>query len=114
MALKKSERKLQIREEARRKVKGPGGGVLGTREYRERVEKGRRELLQKGAEGDDTAAQQAKSELIYLIRNYLPAYESRIETLIDQWRRSGDPSYDPGIRIELRKARQEHMKQHPF
>jgi len=114
MAMKKSERKLQMREEAKRKIKGATGGVTGSREYRERVEQGRRHLLQKASEGGDTRGQKAKGELNYLLNNYTPQYESRIEMLIDQWRRSGDPTYDPGIRLRLRKARQEHMKSEPL
>lgn len=114
MAMKKSERKLQMREEARRKLKGASGAVTGSREYREKVERGRRHLLHKSSEGGDLKAQRAKAELTYLINNYLPTYDMRIETLIDEWRRSGDPSYDPGIRVQLRKARQKHMRDHPL
>lgn len=109
MVMKKSERKLQMREEAKRKIKGPSGGVTGSREYRARVEQGRKQLMQKGAEGSDTKTQQIKAELTYLINNYVPSYDMRIEHLIDQWRMSGDPHYDPGVRVELRKARQRHM-----
>lgn len=107
---KKSDFKMRIREEAKRKVKGPTGGVSGSREYRERVEKMRGQILQKASEGGDPRSSRIKSELTYLLNNYLPAYDNRIQTLIDEWRRSGDPSYDPAIRIKLRRARQEHMK----
>ncbi len=114
MALKKSERKLQMREEARRKIRGPSGGVTGSKAYREKVEKERRRLLQKSSEGGDTGTQKVKGELHYLINNYLPANDARINTLIDKWRTSGDPAYDPAIKIELRKARQKHMKEGPL
>ncbi len=113
MALKKSERKLQMRDEARRKIKGAAGGVTGSREYREKVEQGRRQLMVKAAEGGDSRAQQYKAEIHYLINNYVPSYDARIEALIDKWRSSGDPAYDPEVRVELRKARQKHMQSNP-
>ena len=52
----------------------------------------------------------AKNELTFLLNNYLPKYDSRIEALIDIWRRSGDPSYSPSIRTKLRQARRDHMR----
>ncbi|MBI3117284.1 MAG: hypothetical protein HYZ00_01270 [Candidatus Hydrogenedentes bacterium] len=107
---KKSDFKMKIRDEALRKVKGPAGGVTGSREYRDRVEKMRSQMLQKAAEGGDSKASRIKSELNYLLNNYLPKYDGRIEGLIDEWRRTGDPSYDPGIRLKLRRARQDHDK----
>ncbi len=110
MVLKKSERKLQMRDEARRKIKGPSGGVTGSREYREKVEQGRRLLMQKSAEGGDSRAQQIRAEVTYLINNYVPAYDYRIEALIDEWRGTGDPSYSPEIKVAFRKARQKHMQ----
>ena len=111
MAMKKSERKLQMREEARRKIKGAAGGVTGSRAYRAKVEQGRKLLMQKGAEGGDNMTQRVKGELHYLINNYVPAYDHRIEALIDKWRTSGDPAYSPGVRLEFRKARQRHMRE---
>lgn len=114
MALKKSERKFQMREEARRKIYGNGSGVTGDRAYRERVEKGRQQLMQKAAEGGDNRAKRVKTELTYLINNYVPSHDARIAFLMDEWRRSGDPTYDPAIRIQYRRAVQEHMKKGPF
>jgi hypothetical protein len=111
MALKKSEIKLKMREEARIKVKGPNGGVTGSREYRERIEQQRRQLLQKSAEGGDNRGKRIHAELTYLINNYLPSYDARIEGLIDAWRTSGDPQYTPEIRVALRKAQQKQMKE---
>jgi hypothetical protein len=79
------------------------------------VDQGLRELRQVSAEGGDGKAQRVKNELNYLLNNYLPSYDMRIEQLIDEWRRSGDPSYDPGIRARLRRARQDHMsKSNPY
>jgi hypothetical protein len=107
--MKKSERKLQMRQEAKRKIHGPSGGVTGSKEYREAVEKGRQTFLSKSAEGGDSRAQRIKGELNYLINNYLPAHDNRIEALIDDWRRSGDPTYDPAIRVRHRRAKQNHI-----
>lgn len=114
MVLKKSERKLQMRDEAKRKIKGPSGGVTGSREYREKVEQGRRQLLMKAAEGGDNRAQQIRAEVTYLINNYVPSYDHRIEALIDAWRGTGDPSYDPEVKVAFRKARQKHMQESAF
>ena len=114
MAMKKSERKMMIREEAKRKIHGGNSGVTGSREYRERIERGRQQLLRKSSEGGDAKGKRIKGELLYLINNYVPSNDTRIVHLIDEWRRSGDPSYDPGIRLALRKARQEDMKKGPL
>lgn len=114
MAIKKSEIKLQMREEAKRKIHGGNTGVTGARDYRERVEKGRQLLMQKAAEGGDSRGKRVKAELTYLLNNYMPSYDAKIQSLIDDWRRSGDPSYDPGIRVQWRRAVQEHMKKSPF
>jgi hypothetical protein len=108
-AQKKSDLKWSIREEARRKVRPASTNVGTDRGYRESVESGRRQLNAAGAEGGDPAAKRYKAELMYLLNNYLPAYDMRIEQLIDQWRRTGDPNYDPGIRVKLRQARKDHM-----
>jgi hypothetical protein len=109
-AQKKSDLKLTMRQEAKRKVRPTTATPGGELSYRQDVEKGRRDLNRIGAEGGDTVAKKVKAELHYLIGNYLPAYDMRIEHLIDQWRRSGDPTYDPGIRVKLREARKHHME----
>jgi len=107
--MKKSERKLAIRDEARRKVKPPSVSIGANRHYRADVEKGREHLSQLAAEGGDPKAKRVRQELMYLINNFLPAYETRILQLIDEWRRTGDPSYDPGIRMKLRQAQRDYM-----
>ncbi|GMW00515.1 MAG: hypothetical protein AMXMBFR84_16520 [Candidatus Hydrogenedentota bacterium] len=109
MAFKKSDFKMRIREEAHRKVK-PQGGAKGQAGFRDAVERGRRELLLKGDEGGDSKAQRIKGELLYLINNYVPANDARIETLIDQWRTSGDPSYSTDIRAKFLRARRDYSK----
>ena len=107
---KKSERKLAMREEAKRKVRPVFSNNLGAdRTYRDQVESGRCRLGEVAAEGGDSRAKRARDELHYLLNNYMPSYDARIEQLIDTWRRSGDPSYDPGIRVRLRQARRDHM-----
>ena len=108
-ATRKSDRKLAMREQAKRKVKPASSNPGASSGYRQDVEKGRQELLKVSSEGGDVLAKKVKSELHYLLNNYLPQYEPRILQLIDQWRRSGDPGYDPGVRIKLRQARREHM-----
>jgi hypothetical protein len=109
-ALKRSELKFTIREQAKRKVRPPSAMPGADTNYRQDVEKGRRDLNRLGSEGGDTAAKKVRAELMYLLNNYLPSYDMRIEQLIDLWRRSGDPSYDPGIRVKLRQARKTHME----
>ena len=108
-ALKKSDLKLQIRDEAKRKVRPASSNIGADRNYREGVEAGRRQLNELGAEAGDPAAKKYKAELMYLLNNYLPAYDIRIEQLMDAWRRTGDPSYDPCIRVKLRQARKQYL-----
>lgn len=103
--MKKSDLKLAIREQARQRVRPTSGNVGADRGYREKVELGRQHLLQTSAEGGDSRGKKIKSELTYLLNNYLPAYDAQIEHLIDEWRRSGDPGYDANIRVQLRQAR---------
>jgi hypothetical protein len=107
-ALKKSDLKLSIRDEAKRKVR-PSCNPGADRSYRESIERGRNMLNQIGNEGGDSTAKKIKGELLYLLNNYLPSYDMRIENLIDQWRRTGDPTYDPGIRTKLRQVRKQYM-----
>jgi hypothetical protein len=117
MAMKRSEFKKQIRSEAKRVVQGSRFSQTpkGIKDYGEAVEQGRRQLLIKSNEGGDSAGKRIKAELLYLLNNYLPQYDTRIEALIDAWRTSHDPEYDPAIRTRLRRARQDHMrKSNPF
>jgi hypothetical protein len=108
-ALKKGELKLQNREQAHRKVHPTSGNVGADRKYREQVEAGRRELGIVSAQGGDCQGKQVRQELIYLLNNYLPQYDMRIEQLIDLWRRSMDPQYDPSIRAKFRQVRKDYM-----
>lgn len=111
----RAEFKQQLRQQATRKVNTPKYDLASQTKYRSDVDKGLSELRRVSAEGGDAKAQRVKNELNYLLNNYLPSYDMRIEQLIDEWRRSGDPSYDPAIRARLRRARQEHMsKSNPY
>jgi hypothetical protein len=109
-AKKRSEYKLEIREQARRKVRGSKFTAKTQKQYGDKVESGLGALRTTMAEDGDGKAKRAKNELLYLINNYNPRYDARILQLIDEWRRSGDPSYDPGIRLKYRRARQDQMK----
>lgn len=106
---KRSDYKMKIREEARQKVRGPGA-LGGDKAYRDAVAKGHTVLMQKASEGGDGKVKRLKSEILYLVNNYVPSYDARIEALIDLWRKSGDPEYDPEIKARLRKARKDHMR----
>ena len=108
-AKKRSEYKMAIRNQAKKKVQASKYDLNSSSGYRDQVEQGLNTLRRASAEGGDGTAKRVKSELTYLLNNYLPRYDMRIEQLIDEWRRSGDPSYNPGIRSKLRQARREHM-----
>ena len=108
-ALKKGDLKLQNRQQSYTKVHPTSGNVGADRKYREQVESGRRELGIVSAQGGDSRAKQTRQELIYLLNNYLPQYDMRIEQLIDLWRRSGDTQYDPSVRGRFRQVRKDYM-----
>ena len=107
-AMKKSDFKMRIRDEAKRKVRGSMGTVQDHQAFRDKIEQGRRELVTKSAQGGDPKAMRVKNELMYLINNYTPRYDMRIQQLIDMWRTSHDPSYSPDIQLQFRRARQEY------
>lgn len=109
--IRKSDLKMSIREQARQKVRPVSGNIGADRVYREKVEAGRQHFLEMSAEGGDPLGKKIKGELMYLLNNYLPSYDTRIEQLIDAWRRSGDPAYDASIRVKLRQARLKYQSQ---
>jgi hypothetical protein len=109
-AMKKSDFKTRIREEAKRKITGSTATVKDHQAYRDRIEAGRKELLTKSSQGGDGKAMRIKGELMYLLNNYTPSYDMRIQQLIDQWRTSHDPAYDPGIQVQFRRARQQYER----
>jgi len=113
-AISKSERKLAIRQQAKRVVAGKHD-LTAQGDYRQKVAKGLKEVEVVSSEAGDSKAIRIRNELTYLINNYLPANDARIGHLIEEWRRSGDPTYDPAIRVKLRQARQQHMtKSNPY
>ncbi len=74
--------------------------------FREKVEKGRERVLEKVEPGAGANTQKRiREELNYLLNNYTPSNDNKIEMLIDKWRRSGDPSYDPAIKLRYRNVR---------
>ncbi len=74
--------------------------------FRERVEKGRKKVVEKAEAGaGENTFRRIRQELNHLLNNYTPSNDYKIETLIDKWRRSGDPSYDPAIKLRYRNAR---------
>jgi hypothetical protein len=110
-AKSRGEHKLEMREQAKQQVKGGRYDIASTRQYQADVQRGHEQLLRVSKEGGDSKAKMIKAELTYLLNNYLPSNDNRIEQLIDLWRRSGDPQYDPAIRAKLMRARRDDMKQ---
>lgn len=108
MADKKSDYKMRLREEARQQVR-PAARV-GSRAYSDAIARGRKELIQKSSEAGDGRAKRIKAELTFLLNNYDSSNDVRIEALIEEWRRSGDPEYDPEIKARLRRARKDHVR----
>ena len=86
--------------ERARKITGRGDT------FREEVEKGRRKVVDKAAPGAGANTQKRiRDELNYLLNNNSPSNDNKIEMLMDKWRRSGDPSYDPAIKLRYRNVR---------
>lgn len=99
--------------ERAKKASGPG---RDERVYGEEVEKGRKHLMEKVHAKSATAKPiLIKTELNYLLANYTSANDAKIETLIDRWRRSGDPDYDPSIKVKHRNVRKKaETNKHAF
>ncbi len=86
-------------------------GVRKREEFLESIEKGRKRVIEKGPMGAaHNAHTRIKSELNYLLNNYTPTNDWRIEMMIDKWRTSGDPAYDPSIKIKYRNVRKGKAK----
>lgn len=114
-ALEEAERKQEARELAREREDAlrhsSASEPLESRE--ETVEKGRKRLIEKARMGaGDATHKRLREEIDYLINNYIPSNEHKIEILIDKWRRSNDPAYDPMINVTFRNARKDHDKGH--
>jgi hypothetical protein len=91
-----------------------GGSLRVSRE--QQIEMGRKHVVERARPGAASRAhKRIKDEIEYLLRNYTDANEAKIEALIDKWRRSGDPSYDPSIKVRLRSARRKKSRSdNPF
>lgn len=86
--------------ERARKITGRGDT------FREQVDKGWRKVVDKAAPGAGANTQKRiRDELNYLLNNYSPSNDYKIESLIDKWRRSNDPAYDPAIKVRYRNVR---------
>lgn len=89
---------------------GRGSSVFNQAKYDEKVARGFKRVQEKHKMGyGENAFGRIKSELNYLINNYTSANDAKIEQLIDKWRRSGDPAYDPSINIRYRSVRKKKM-----
>lgn len=102
-----AEFKNRIRDNAKRKL-GGRHSMIGHGKFREDLEKGRKNLIKECSAAGATAASQIRNELEYLLNNYVPGSDSRILTLIDQWKRSHDPSYTPEINVRFRRIKAEY------
>lgn len=105
-----------IRQEEERAGKGPSKKSQEREKELEEIEKGRRHLLEKQRAGaGDPTFRRIKNELDYLLNNYVSTNDTKIETLIDRWRRSGDPSYDPSIKQKFKNVRKKKVSNdHPI
>ena len=107
----RAEHKLEMRGQAKQVVKGGRYDIASTKQYQADVQKGHDQLMRVSKEGGDSKAKMIRAELTYLLNNYVSQNDARIEQLIDLWRRSGDPQYDPAIRAKLMRCRRDDMKQ---
>ena len=90
---------------------GRGSSVFNQAKYDAKVARGLKRVQEKHAMGmGGNAFGRIKNELNYLLNNYTSANDAKIEQLIDKWRRSGDPAYDPSINVRYRSARKKKMK----
>ena len=80
-------------------------GAMRRRRQKEFEAKRKQQREKEKAGAGAAGHRRIKDEIELLIKSYSPANEQRIEALIDKWRRSGDPSYDPSISLKLRNAR---------
>lgn len=74
----------------------------------EEQEAKRRKLLDGGVA---MANRRIRNELEMLLNNYTKSNDSKIESLLNRWRRSGDPAYDPGMHQRLANARRKKRGQ---
>lgn len=55
--------------------------------------------------GTDAGTRRIRDEIETLLKHYTKANDYKIQSLVDKWRRSGDPSFDPSITARLQTAR---------
>jgi hypothetical protein len=96
----------QIRENARKTFWKWAGKRTSEEEDLHRTEKKYRRMKDSERMGAGAKRQgRIKNEINFLMSNYSPANDVKIEQLIDRWRTSGDPDYDPAIKLRLRQLR---------
>lgn len=79
-------------------------GVLQQRHHHD-LEARRRQIRDREQGTRAGENRRIRQEIEQLLRNYTKSNDSRIEALVNKWRRSGDPSYDPGVMSRLQAAR---------
>ena len=95
-----------IKEEARTKFLHWGGKRTNREQEEHDLEKEWRQAEEKQKAGfGENRFNRIKGELNFLLNNYQQSNDNKIEQLIDQWRRSGDPAYDPAIKLKHRNVR---------
>lgn len=104
--IQKQKANWKLREEALQSGNDPYAAARAREERIEKIEKGRKSVVEKQRAGvGANSHKRIKAEIDYLIKNYSPTNDHKIDTLIDKWRRSGDPSYDPMIKVHFRNAK---------
>lgn len=111
-----SKRRRKLRAEVLDEFRKWRGEGAQQRVALKQIDAGRKRIREKAKAGAGPAAhRRIKDQIEHLLNNYASANDNKIEALIDQWRRSGDPSYDPAIRLKLRKVRkQKEASKHAF
>lgn len=96
----------KLKEEALRSGNDPYAKVREREQKLEKIEKDRKHIVEKQRVGGGVNThRRIKAELDHLLNNYDPANDNKIDTLIDKWRRSGDPAYDPSIKVRFRNVK---------
>lgn len=96
----------QIREDARKAFWKWAGKRTSDEEDKHRVEKKYRRLKDAEHMGSGKEKQgRIKNELNFLFANYTSANDNKIEQLINRWRTSGDPDYDPAVKLKHRQLK---------
>lgn len=78
---------------------------------RQQIESDAQRKHRREGHADSAATRRMRDEIELLLRNYTRANDYKIQSLLDKWRRSGDPSFDPSIATRLQMARK--RRDHP-